>query len=212
MKLRMIERVEFHRDPVSFRSAALAALATLIGMASSGAQAVELVQNGGFETGSFSGWTTSPTGSDIDPLVFGVDIAGPKNGQYSAYFGDVNQVYDAISQNLATTAGAHYTLSFYLDASLTQGAPASFIGSFGGVTFLDISDLQPDFDFKPFTFDVMATGSSTVLTFAGYNTNAFYTLDDVSVTTPVPELPTWALMAMALAAGATWRRVTKRIN
>ena len=204
-----MNRVKFHRGAVSLGSAAVAAL---IGIAGSNAHAVELVQNGGFETGTFSGWTTSPSGAGIDPLVFGVDGAGPKNGQFSAYFGDINQVYDSISQTLATVAGVHYTLSFYLDASLTQGAPASFIGSFGGVTFLGIGDAQPDFDFRPFTFDVVATGSSTVLSFKGYNTNSFYTLDDVSVTTPVPELPSWALMAMALGAGTTWRRRKTRIG
>ena len=212
----MIQRVDIHK-----RSAGAAAtlttnwliataVAALVGAFSPRAHSIELVQNGGFETGTFSGWTTVPSEANIDPLIFGVDGAGPKNGQYSAYFGNVNQVYDSISQALATTAGEHYTVSLYLDGELSQGAPASFIGSFGGVAFLSVSDQQPDFDFRPFVFDVVATGSSTVLTFKGYNTNSFYTLDDISVAVTVPESPVWVLMVMAAVAGVGAKRFSAR--
>ena len=184
-------------------------IVTALCFCSQRAEGIELVNNGGFESGSFSDWTTVPTGANIDPLVFGVDGAGPRNGLYSAYFGDVNQTYDSIAQSIATVAGATYTLSFYLDAEATSGAPASFIGSFGGTPFLVLSDSQANFSFKPFVFALTASGPTSVLMFKGYNSNSFYTLDDVSLMAgPVPEPHAWGLMLMGLVglAGARLRK------
>jgi hypothetical protein len=171
------------------------------GLFAAGVQAAELVVNGGFETGDFTAWTTS----DSFSTFYGVDGAGPHHGNFSAYFGALDPS-DSIAQVLATTAGTHYTVSFWLDSEFTSGDAAGFVGTFGATTFISLSDADADFTFKPFSFDVVASGPYTQLTFAAYNANFFYTLDDVSVTA-VPENATYALMALGLAAvGAAARR------
>src|SRR3954471_18668173 len=74
-----------------------------------------LVTNPGFETGSFSGWTTIPaaTGSS-----FGVGNTGPGtggSGSFIAFFQASGSLNDAISQSFVTTPGSAYILSFFLN-------------------------------------------------------------------------------------------------
>src|SRR5579863_7709011 len=80
-----------------------------------GTAALAQVNNGSFETGDFTGWTVSG-----DTAFVGVcDVANcpggfaPENGKFAAYFGPVGDTA-TISQNIATTPGDSYALSFYL--------------------------------------------------------------------------------------------------
>jgi hypothetical protein len=179
------------------------AVALAAGLFTVGAHAAgpELVVNGDFETGDFTGWTLtlSPTS------LIGVDGYGPHDGNFSAYFG-ASDPYDTISQTLTTTPGTHYTVSFKLDSEFTSGDTAGFVGSFGGTPFISLTNANADFTFTTFTFDVVASSASSVLSFAGFNNNWFYTLDSVSVSA-VPEPGTYALLGLGLAAvGAAARR------
>ena len=70
----------------------------------------DLVVNGGFETGDFTGWTTS-----IDPTFDGVDTAAPHDGNFAAFFGNVSGI-STISQTLATAAGTLYHIEFWLQS------------------------------------------------------------------------------------------------
>ncbi len=68
-----------------------------------------LIVNPGFETGDFTGWTTTPAASESNFAVV-PDIV--HSGTYSASFGATGTDLDAISQTFATTPGTLYDLSF----------------------------------------------------------------------------------------------------
>ena len=80
-----------------------------------GAPTANLVANGGFETGNFSGWTLSGNSSGIyiAPTAFPGEV---HTGSYSAGLGSMNRTDGILTQNIATTAGQHYTLSFWIES------------------------------------------------------------------------------------------------
>ena len=169
------------------------------------ASALNLVTNGGFETGDFSGWTE---GGDTS---YGVFVGGPTqsgygytptphSGSFTAFLG-APYAPVLLSQDLATVAGQSYTLSFYLaDDPSGAGSTQTFSVSFGGVTLESFGDLPAVCGLH--TYQVAPTGSSSTLLFTSQNFNGAYLLDDVSVTKnvssvpgPVAALP-FALMAL----------------
>ena len=188
----------------------LAAVASILLCA--GAHASNLVTNGDFETGDFTGWTTQAAGagSESEESLFGVDGNGPHNGSYSAYFG-ATAPYDTISQTIATTAGQSYTISFYLDSEGTQGGAAGFIGSFGGTTFVSLNGSDADRSFGEETVTVQATSASTVLSFGAYDTSSYYTLDDVNVSA-VPEPSSLGLFSLGVLGLGLLRRKSRRAD
>ena len=88
----------------------LSAAALLLCAVGSARATGNLVVNGGFETGNFDGWTlTGNTG------YLGVASYAAHSGNYGAFFGAIGSpTYLTQSQNLSTTAGDTYTLSFWL--------------------------------------------------------------------------------------------------
>jgi hypothetical protein len=142
----------------------------------------ELIVNGGFETGNFNGWSTqtAPSGSD-----YGVFAGSGHTGTYAAEFGAiVEDSYDQIWQDLTTTPGATYTISFWLGNNLA--GTSGFIVSWGGTTLLELEDPAP-FAYTLYTYTMVATASTTRLEFEGYQVPSFYLLDDVSVSrSPAP--------------------------
>ena len=171
---------------------------TLVALAgaATGAQA-QMVVNGGFETGDFSGWSeTGAIGS-----VYGVDSAGPRNENYSAFFGS-STPSASIWQTLATTAGLPYRVSFYSDRSAATTA-GTFSASLGGVQFY--ADPGFTFPFAEIVVEVTAPSDDAVLMFSADNPTDFYTLDSVSVAV-VPEPASALLWLVGLAAGLAVRR------
>src|SRR6202011_3988465 len=67
----------------------------------------ELVVNGGFETGDFTGWTVS------DPNGIVIDNTDPNSGNADASLG-TGGATGTLSQTLATTAGTLYQISYFL--------------------------------------------------------------------------------------------------
>jgi hypothetical protein len=69
-----------------------------------------LITNGDFETGDFTGWTVThaPSGSGIF-----VDHGPGPDTTFGAVFAATGTGLDAISQTFATTPGASYTLTFF---------------------------------------------------------------------------------------------------
>jgi len=81
--------------------------ATGFALGVSGLASANIVANGSFETGDFTGWTqignTGFTGVECP----GAPFAGPGDGNCDAFFGPVGST-GGITQNLATVAGVRY--------------------------------------------------------------------------------------------------------
>jgi len=163
---------------------------------------LNLVTNGGFETGDFSGWTLVG-----DQTLNGVTCAPGfgAEGNCAAFFGPIGTT-GGISQALSgLTVGGSYDVSFALEAS--GDAPSSFTASFGGVTLLNL--VNPPATTPPYTdytFDVQAAATSETLTFNFRDDFGFITFDAVSVTAAVPEPATLALVGTGLAGLGFARR------
>jgi hypothetical protein len=176
-------------------------LATAI---SAGAAHAELVTNGGFETGDFTGWTqTGNTGAtDVS------DGAVAASGTFGAFFGPVGSP-GGITQSLVTVSGAAYVVSY--DLLIEGGTPSSALVTFGGQTVLSLINPVA----APFTHHsvvVSATGSLTNLAFSFQDDPDFFFLDNVSVqAVEVPEPATWATVIVGLGMVGAARGRRRRI-
>ena len=143
---------------------------------STGLGQTNIVLNGGFETGDFTGWTVTGGGNFVDDG----SSAGitPHTGIYVAEFGAVGEV-DYLSQTLSTTPGASYLLSFWLNSPDGE-TPNEFLVSWNGTVLFDETDL-PAFGWTNIQFVVTATNTSMVLQFGGQDDPTYLALDDVSV-------------------------------
>ena len=181
-----------------------AALLTALVFAAS-AQA-NLVTNGDFETGNFTGWTKSGNPGLSDVIANSVT----SNHTFLWRSGATNSpAY--ISQNLATSAGNTYDLSFDVFNSVTLPT-STFEVWFNGIEIYQFTGQAHNWSHLSFT-GLAATGASTELKFGARNDPSFTRTDNIalelaSVPTPVPEPGSMALLAAALVAatGASLRR------
>jgi hypothetical protein len=182
-------------------------LAALALFASVGVHA-NLVTNGGFETGSFTGWSTfgfTPQGFD------GVDGAFPQSGSFAAFFGEP-AAPGGISQTLATTAGKFYTIGFWLANEVDvngSGIPNSFAFNWnGGAAELILTNVVGPTPYTHFSFTLLATSALTDLTFAFLSVPAFWDFDTVSVdvVNAAPEPGSLALVALGGGILAAFKR------
>jgi hypothetical protein len=177
-----------------FNKSALA-IATLVAAAIFSAQAkanvVNIVQNGGFETGDFTDWTT---GANSFPQYI---VTSPvEEGTYAAQIAGYSSNPDTLSQILTTTAGQSYEVSFW--RSQAGGGPTISLNvTWDNKTIF--SELNPTTinKYQEFTAIVSGTGSDT-LKFTSANDPAYTYLDNVSVSA-VPEPATWGMMLIGFA-------------
>ena len=177
------------------------------------AQAANLVTNGSFETGNFSGWTqtgdTSFTGVFLGPA----NGRSPTDGNDQATFGEVQDV-GTLSQDIATIAGAQYTVSF--DLTNIQYQDNFFSAHFAGQTLVTLTDIGST-PYTHYSYLVQAAGAVSTLALDTYNGPGGWQLDNVVVDGPpgialdtsggVPEPATWAMLIVgAFGAGAVLRR------
>jgi len=167
--------------------------AFLIGVlliATPGSASANLIVNGDFETGDFTGWTVTPAPPG-QSLIFVGPGEGAPDSTLGANFGGLGPVPDAISQTFATTPGAFYTLTFFYRVNDTPELANNAIDvlwngvSIGGGLF-------PQFDVNPGwitpTFHLQATSALTTLEFQSFNRPSYDFIDDVSVTAaPCPQ-------------------------
>ncbi|GAB2890528.1 hypothetical protein GCM10027046_18980 [Uliginosibacterium flavum] len=148
-----------------------------------------LVVNGDFETGNFTGWTKSGNTSLSDVIANSVT----SNSTYvwrSGATGSLNY----ISQNLATTVGGLYTLSFDVFNSATSNQ--TFEAWFDGALVYSFSNEVQNWTNHGFA-NLVATGLSTELKFGVRNDPSFTRLDNIGVTA-VPEPGTYAMLLAGL--------------
>jgi hypothetical protein len=135
----------------------------------------QLVQNGGFETSSFSDWTYVGN-STYATVTFNSSYV--YSGTYGAQFGPSDSL-GFLSQNLPTVGGVRYLLSFWLDNPLA-GTPNEFNVSWNGNVLFDETNLAA----LPWTnmqFIVSTATTNSALQFGFRNDPAFFGLDDVSL-------------------------------
>ena len=161
-----------------------------------------LIANGGFETGDFTGWTVTPAQSGSD--IFVTTISSHTGTFAAAFSGSNSGFYDQISQTIATVPGDTLKLDYWLSPFVGDiNKPADFFVSWNGtpVPGSDVANLNNGFPFQEYSFDLLATGTSSVVAFSGYDIPNGFFLDDVSLTdtTAVPE-PTvlWGLLGAFL--------------
>lgn len=186
------------------------ALRALLGMLLAGlvhgtAWAQNLVANGGFETGDFTGWTLVNASGD---LVKGAPFA--YTGNYGAALGTEGSLGYLIQQ-LTTTPDTEYEINFWLRSD--GQTPNEFDVAFGSDTVMDQTDV-PRAAYTEYTFYAYSAtgvaGDSTDFSIGARNDPGFFALDDVSVTAVtslVPEPASILLFALGMGgAGLLARR------
>jgi Bacterial Ig-like domain/RTX calcium-binding nonapeptide repeat (4 copies) len=131
-----------------------------------------LVVNGGFETGDFTGWTVGKYQPE-QILITG----NAHSGNFATALGPAGSD-GSLSENLATVAGQHYTLHFSL-ANMSSGAN-DFSVHWDGTSVFALVD-APSQSYTDYTFEVIATDNNTHLEFDFRQDPTQWRLDDVSV-------------------------------
>lgn len=145
--------------------------------------ASNLIVNGGFETGDFTGWTLTGNqnaSTRVSDNVYDPTYVHVHSGTYGVVAG-TNFPDAYLSQTLSTISGQAYRVDFWL---ASNGGPSNdFSVSWNGTLLDHIVDSTVT-PFAEFMFTVTGTGTDT-LAFGFAHPPAAWGFDDVSVA-PIP--------------------------
>ncbi len=187
----------------------LALVAAVVSAIAAPATATQLVTNGGFESGTFEGWTQFGGRGETN-----VNAADAISGSFGARFSP--NALGGIFQTITTVAGQSYDFSFDLQHRANLLAPNnSFSASFDGVTIFSLASVGNTGP-NSFTFSAIASSTSAIIRFTFRDNRASpanrYSLDNVSLSAtpdePLPEPASWAMLftGFALVGGNLRRR------
>jgi len=162
-----------------------------------GAAQAELVTNGGFETGNFTGWTQFG-----NTTLSGVNAASAHTGNFGAFFGP--PALGGIFQTLPTVPGQTYDVSFFIRQ---RGAPPNLFefNWDGGPNEWVNLNINPGFTTLHFSLPASSNATDFRFTFIG-SADSLWNLDDVTVTAAVPGPASLALLGLGVVALAATRR------
>ncbi len=147
----------------------IGALCAMWGLCTAGmAQAQNLVVNGDFATGDFTGWVPS------ESSFFMFVTPGGPTGFYGAM--GPNTTLGSLTQTVNTTVGATYTLTYQLASD--GDTPNEFKAVIGGTTLTNLFNI-PAQGFTLYTSDFTATSTSTLLDFMFRDDPGFLSFTDV---------------------------------
>jgi hypothetical protein len=164
--------------------------------------AQNLLQNGSFESGDYTDWTTSGN-FEFTQVVSGpyYVYSGAQDGNFYSTAGPVSTL-GGFGQSFADTAGATYTFSFWLNA--VGDDPSEFVAMWDGNTLMDQTDPNTGGVWTLESFTATGTGNDSI-SFAFRDDPEYIALDNVSVsqsggggTTPEPS--TFILMGSGIVA------------
>lgn len=157
------------------------------------ASALNLVTNGDFETGDFTGWTTN--GSYIS-------MGSGFGSQFAANLGTGGTLGSLSQSGILTTPGQGYQLSFSLASS--GGIVNQFQVLVNGVTLY--SELnEASHPYGIYTFNFVADSLLTELAFLERNDPGGFALDNIELA-PIPEPSTLLLLGIGLLGASLLRK------
>jgi len=176
-----------------------------LAVATPAARAAELVANGGFETGDYTGWSTQDAGfTSFFPVNSGV---GANGSAFYAVFGATGSVDDQIFQILPTIAGEQYEVSFYVRNTSSVASEHQF-ASWEGNSIFNEQPVAVRFEWAKITVNVTATQNGSELRLGGRDQQDIVRLDEVSVIGAIAPEPA-SLGLLALGAATMLRRRTR---
>ena len=190
-------------------------LALALAVGSTGPARANLITNGDFETGDFTGWTLS--GNTSLTFVDNGTFVSPHAGKWAAALGAIGS-NNSLSQTIPTVPGGTYVFSFWAESD--GQTPNSFQANWDGSPVLGPVVNDPAHGYNSDTFTVVASTASTTVEFLGQNDNGFLGLDDVSVVpqasdvAAVPEPASLTLFGLGLGSlvGYQWRRRQRTVT